>query len=624
MSLRLKVLMAVVTIVGLYGVVEYTVQRRVIFPSFVRLEREKAETDLRRCVSAIEREIQQLGTSAGDYGGWDDTAQFVVDGNQKYIDINLNLVGLKGLGINLLCVCNPQGKIIGLQTLDLATQEAVTIPDFQKESFPTSHVLLQLKKPNDAIGGIMVTGKGPMLLASRPVLNNEREGPVRGAVIMGRFLNEDLVAKLREQTQIQFEILPALPNLAPPSAKTASRTRPQDIRIQIDDRQPDTMNVSATLLDLNGNPALPIKAVIPREITARGRGAMRFANYSIVTIGLVVLVALLVFLQSMVLGPVTKLTNHVVHVGKTDDLTARLRLNSRDEIGTLATEFDHMVKNLADARQKLVEQSYESGIAEMASGTLHNVSNALTPVLVELDMLQVSLKQAPVDQIDQARQQLKDESVPESRRRDLERFLDLAGEKLLAVARETHTKLGDVAGRARQIEQFLADQGHASRADRPMEWVGVADLVQDAAKLLPVSLRERLSVEIGPGLAKLGSWKTHRTCLLQVFGNLLTNAAEAIAETGETRGTILVDAAVEDAAGAATVHLWVRDHGVGIAPENLGRVFNRNFTTKGEMARGLGLHWCANSVNGMQGRMYAESDGVGRGACLHVILPKVA
>lgn len=624
MSLRSKVITAIVVIVGLYGIFDQMAQRRIIYPSFVRLEREGAETDLRRCISAVEREIQQLGTSAQDYGAWNDTAQFVADGNQKYIDENLTPVGLKGLGINLLCICNPQGKVIGSQTLNLATQEAVDIPDFQTERLPMTHALLQLKDPQDAVEGLLITSNGPMLIASRPILNDKREGPVRGAMIMGRFLNENLVSRLREQTQIQFEILPALPG-EPPSAGTAEVGADSGaIPIRIDDSQPDVLNVSAVLSDLTGRPVLPIKAAIPREITAKGRRAMHFAMYSNLVIGLVVLAALVVLLQWVVLGPVSRLTNHAVRIGSTDDLTARLSMSSRDEIGTLAAEFDRMVERLSEARKKLVEQSYESGIAEMASGTLHNVRNALTPVLVELDMLQKELGKAPLDQIDLAKQQLGDESVPESRREDLQKFLDLASGRLATMARETQAKLGDVTGRAKQIEQFLADQAMSSRAERPMEWVELLGLIRDAMGLLPAGLRERLSVEEGAGVSELGSVKAHRACLLQVFCNLLTNAAEAIGEAGRKQGTVVVDADVEEADGVPMVHLRVRDDGIGITAEDLGRVFERGFTTKGRMTRGMGLHWCANSVSGLGGRMYAESGGVGCGACIHVVLPKVA
>lgn len=624
MSLRTKVLTIIAVIIGLYGIANYAVQRKVIYPSFVRLEREDAVTNLQRCVGAIEREVQQLCAIAGDYGAWDDTAKFVSDGNQKYIDDNITASGMKNINVNVLCICNPQGKVSVLKTLNLETQEDMEIPDFPKDQLPASHRLLQLKETTDTVKGIVMTSKGPMLIASHPVLNNNREGPVRGAVIMGRLLNEDLITKLREQIQVKFDILPAVTSRPAATAAARAAQASDEPPVVVDDSHAGVLKVSTTLADISGTPILPIKADIPREISAKGQKAMQYANYSVIVAGLIVMAALLACLQWTVLGPVSRLTGHAVRLGNTDDLTVRLSMNTGDEIGTLAREFDRMVERLADARKKLVEQSYESGIAEMASGTLHNVRNALTPVLVELDMLRQELAKAPIDQIDLAKKQLSDASIPEARRQDLTKFLDLASGKLATVARDTHAKLGNVTGRAKQIEQFLSDQESASRADRPIEWVKIEELVQEAANLLPANLRERLSIETSPCVKEQGTLKTHRICLLQIFGNLFTNAAESIVMADKAKGTVHVDMDMEESGGAPMVHLRISDDGSGIEPQNLSRIFERGFTTKNKVTRGLGLHWCANSVTGLNGRIYAESDGIGRGACLHVLLPKNA
>ena len=73
------------------------------------------------------------------------------------------------------------------------------------------------------------------------------------------------------------------------------------------------------------------------------------------------------------------------------------------------------------------------------------------------------------------------------------------------------------------------------------------------------------------------------------------------------------------------VDLQVRDDGIGIAQENLQEIFVRGFTTKrkGGVAA-PDLHWCANRVTAMGGKLYAESPGLNRGATFHVLLPLAA
>ena len=116
--------------------------------------------------------------------------------------------------------------------------------------------------------------------------------------------------------------------------------------------------------------------------------------------------------------------------------------------------------------------------------------------------------------------------------------------------------------------------------------------------------------------------KAHRIGLLQVLGNLVLNAYESIKRAGISRGEILLEAHDEVVDDVAMVRVTVRDNGTGFDDETGRKIFMRGFTSKAHGDEtGLGLHWCANAVAGMGGRIVAESDGQGCGAEFHVLLP---
>jgi sensor histidine kinase regulating citrate/malate metabolism len=69
------------------------------------------------------------------------------------------------------------------------------------------------------------------------------------------------------------------------------------------------------------------------------------------------------------------------------------------------------------------------------------------------------------------------------------------------------------------------------------------------------------------------------------------------------------------------LHIEVRDNGGGITPEAMAQLFQRGFSTKSEKKGGIGLHWCANSIIAMNGKIHATSDGEGKGATFHLLLP---
>jgi len=110
--------------------------------------------------------------------------------------------------------------------------------------------------------------------------------------------------------------------------------------------------------------------------------------------------------------------------------------------------------------------------------------------------------------------------------------------------------------------------------------------------------------------------------LLQVLGNLMLNAYESIERAKSANGRIWLSAKNTVVDDTEMVQLTVRDNGTGFEEDVRNRIFQRGFTSKSEAEfTGLGLHWCANAVASMGGRIFADSEGEGHGAEFHVLLP---
>jgi signal transduction histidine kinase len=151
--------------------------------------------------------------------------------------------------------------------------------------------------------------------------------------------------------------------------------------------------------------------------------------------------------------------------------------------------------------------------------------------------------------------------------------------------------------------------------------VDLDKLAEDCARMIPNQGATSIAVEIDPALAGLPPALGNRLTITQVVGNLLVNAAEAIRAAKVPDGRIDMTGRTESVDGKTMVHLEIRDNGEGIAPEAMDSLFRRGFSTKSEKKGGIGLHWCANSVIAMGGKLYATSDGKGRGAAFHLLLP---
>jgi two-component system NtrC family sensor kinase len=130
-----------------------------------------------------------------------------------------------------------------------------------------------------------------------------------------------------------------------------------------------------------------------------------------------------------------------------------------------------------------------------------------------------------------------------------------------------------------------------------------------------------VTVEVAPGVAR---WRTDEGVVRQVLVNLVANALDAVTQKGE--GSVRVLAAAEERTGpkgpgGAELVLTVADTGIGLSPEQLGRMFEPFYTTKGRgKGTGLGLAICRELATSLGGRIEAASEP-GRGTTFTVRLP---
>ena len=330
----------------------------------------------------------------------------------------------------------------------------------------------------------------------------------------------------------------------------------------------------------------------------------------------------MIALNLTVLTPLGRMTRHAVTIAAGGDLTERLNVRRGDELGVLAHEFDAMVGQLAESRREVIDHSFQAGVAELARGVLHNVGNAMTPLGVRLAKLQEALRDAPVEDVDLALGELAQTSQDPSRRADLEEFMRLASGQM---ARAIRSALADSEIVSRQtvlVQHALSDQLRASRGSAVLEPVEIPAVIDQSLEIVPDACRERLDIQIDDSVRRIGFVDLARTVMRLVLQNLIINAAESVRAAGLERGALRFTARIVRETGQEHLLLDCADTGMGIAPENLERIFEKGFSTKRSTSNfGIGLHWCATAVASLGGRISASSAGIGYGATLHVRLP---
>lgn len=608
MPLRQKIALIVGTVVlamiGLIAAVLLPVAE-----SFQSLEDLQAERNAGRVRQAILNQLDHMARSAMDWSHWDETYRFVAGEQPDYVVDNLAATSLATLGVNLMQFYNRDGRLVWGGAFDLETGEELDLAEFAPGVLAPDGVLLSVSARHSTSRGIMLTALGPLLVVSSPIVPTEDGAPANGVMVLGRLLDAVTVEALRRQVGVEFEVV------TNPSAGAVSAAAAFEVLA----READALVSRQALADLDGRATVELITRTPREITGVGDRALGVSLLSLVVVGLVVVILIGFLLQRLVLRPLTGVTENILRISETGEMDRRLPVQSRDECGVLASEFNRMLERLADARRQLVEQSHRAGMAEMAAGVLHNLRNGLTPLVGGLEELSQRLREAPGSEIGRAVAEVGDPATSPERREKLMQYLCAAGTSLVRRNGEAAAEIERAMAQARTLGEILKFQDRFIYSTSTLGSVALGDVVRDAVALVPSRLCAGAAIELDPSLDESAHVTAERIALVQVIHNLLVNALESIRSSGRGNGRIRISAA--PAAGRPDmVDLQVADNGAGIAPADLPRLFERGFTTKPAGAGGLGLHWSANAVGNMRGRLQAYSIP-GEGAALHVLLP---
>ncbi len=605
MNIRTKVISLVAMLFVVLIALEIAVQRQVLMPSFAELERDDAKVSMKRIDYALDVSLDNLELTAADWGNWDDVYRYVQAPNEAFVRTNITPVALKQLQVDAVMIADLDGNVV-LSSANVVGGTGAA-PDFAMarrlpDDFPW-RANLAAGKPAK---GLIRTNRGLMMIAAAPVLDGSGGGAHLGMVIMGQLMTRQNVHALAARAQAALSVEPVTrPILGDEVSENDSTTR-----------------IEQQLSDVYGRPIAVFAVDVPRRITQQGRTAVNYASAYLSGAAVIVLILLVMILNRVVLEPLHRMTRHAVSISEGNDLTARLNLDSRDEIGLLAREFDSMVARVQETRNELVDKSFQAGFAELAKGVLHNLGNAMTPLSVRLASLESRLKDMPTEDLELACAELKGAAPVSPRHADLVEFLCLGCREVSSGVIESKADVEVIQRQAQTVQSALKELMRSTRNEAVIESVRLPDLVNQTLEIVPDACRQLLVVDPEESLGKVGAVRVARTVLRLVLQNLIINAADAVRDAGRQRGVLTVGAEIVREDDCDQLHLHCKDDGVGIAESDLKRVFDEGFSTKSRDSNyGLGLHWCANAMAGLGGRIWAASEGPGLGASLHLMLP---
>ncbi len=301
----------------------------------------------------------------------------------------------------------------------------------------------------------------------------------------------------------------------------------------------------------------------------------------------------------------------------TSEISERMSLEKEllDLNATLESRVLERTQELKELNEKIGSIARSAGMAEVASGVLHNIGNVLNSVNVSVTMLREQIRRTKASNLERLVELLNDHQADlpgffenNEKGRQVPAFLSALSSQLI---HENETMLLEIDGLSENIEHIknvISMQQSYAGSYGVLEKVSMPELIDDALKINKLA-KDRETIQIEKKYAELPLVYLDKHKILQIFINLISNARHALIDSGHADKKMSISISVVDNA----ICIEVTDNGIGIEKDNLSRLFTYGYTNRRD-GHGFGLHNSALVANELGGKIEVHSEGAGRGA----------
>jgi signal transduction histidine kinase len=288
-------------------------------------------------------------------------------------------------------------------------------------------------------------------------------------------------------------------------------------------------------------------------------------------------------------------------------LAANSELEKKVELRTL---------ELKEIQKTALQNAHAAGMAEIATGILHNIGNIVNSVNTSVEEIGDIMQKSKLAGFIRANEMLKVNIHRAGEFLTLDPKGKLLPEYYLKIGetlQEEHTHLKNESAALTKkmalIKDVIQTQQEYAKKDLFFEELSLSQITEEILELQMNSLH-RHEITIVKSYQPARPVRVQRVKFAHILMNLVKNAKEAMAHQPSGHRKLHIEIEEQHSAG---VILRITDSGDGIDPKNLEKIFNHGFTTK-QSGHGFGLHFCANAMTEMGGKMVVESKGAGHGA----------
>jgi len=304
----------------------------------------------------------------------------------------------------------------------------------------------------------------------------------------------------------------------------------------------------------------------------------------------------------------------------------RQRAKIEEELQNLNETLEDKVQartvELEELNEKIGGIARSAGMAEVASGVLHNVGNVLNSVNVSASVIREQVRKTKsenlsrlVAMLDENKGNIANFIENDEKGKQIPKFLSLLAGQLKEEKKNLYEELDQLSSNIDHIKNVISMQQSYAGSYGVREKVKISGLVEDALKINMQGINQ-YEIQVIKEYESVPMLYVDKHKALQIIINLISNAKYALIDGGKENKAICVILKKNN----SNVSIEIKDNGIGIAPNDMSHLFEYGFK-KRRGGHGYGLHHSALVANELGGKISVSSDGSGKGASFIMTIP---
>ncbi len=565
MNIRLK-LMAIVAVALLITIpVLYYFISGIMLESYRSIENQNADIHMNSVTRSFIEISEDFSNKMNDWALWDDTYNFARDRNRRYIESNISYESMRLLNIDFLFMVCDSNEIILDCFFDHKNQKIISASDGFKRTVMQIAGALDSEKVKTRSAKLVSLDSRPAMIASNLILTSQGDGPARGFLIYGHFIDEGEADKINRLTalNISFSKIVEAVDCVETNHKIFDVTGEISYSA-VKKVTPDYIECNVLFNDIYRRPLFLTAFKTSRSVYNQGLTALKIFIAALISSGIMFFIFTSYFINRFVIGRIIKLSGEVKNMpmpGGFEAVEKRVCVEGDDEIASLSSEINLMLEKIDGSAIKMNRLFKELDAAVRAKSDFlgnigHELRTPITCIIGYADML----SDMPL----------------EGEMREFVNRIKLSGHILVSTVNDI-------------LDYISIEGGVLILKNSNFEITSVFDEITGYAKF--IASEKNLSFissidENLKGLKVIGDETRLKQIILNLSGNAIKFTESGFIEIGASL--------VMQTESEVLVKIFVKDSGVGISEEKQSGIFmpfvqSDNSSTRKYGGAGLGL-----------------------------------